>query len=93
MHAFDTTTYALTVSNSDGSDSCTVKVTVEPPEQETPSCDSFTVSPTSLPYGGTVTLTWATTNADTVTTINQGIGTVSDDGSTTDSLLTQLRTR
>lgn len=82
----DTTRFVLTARNVNGSDKCQVNVTV--PTQSAPSCDSFTVSPTNLPYGGgTVNLTWQTTNADTVS-INQGIGSVTDDGSTTDTVTT-----
>lgn len=52
-------------------------------EQKTASCDWFDASPTSLPYGGgDVELSWATTNAQSVS-INNGVGTVSADGSET----------
>ena len=63
---------------------CPVTITVtEEPEPEAPTCDSFTATPNSFNngVGGGVTLTWATTNADSVT-INQGVGSVAVDGST-----------
>ncbi len=47
----------------------------------TPSCDVFSASPTSLPYGGGDTvLTWETTDAGLVK-IDNGVGTVAADGS------------
>lgn len=75
------TTYTLTASNITGSGSCTANVTVQQPPSTPPSCDSFTASPTVLPYGGgSVNLVWQTTNADSVS-INNGVGTVAADGS------------
>ncbi len=44
--------------------------------------DSFTVSPVTIPLGGSATLSWSVSNATQVT-INQGIGTVAASGSTT----------
>ncbi len=76
-----TKTFILTVEGTNGSDSCTAKVTVDTTTTSTPSCDAFTASPTSLSVGGgNVTLTWNTTNADTVS-IDNGVGEVADDGS------------
>lgn len=48
--------------------------------QPVASCDLFTGSPTTLPFGGgTVKLKWETTNA-TAVSIDNGVGTVSADG-------------
>lgn len=75
------TTWTLTAVGSGGNDTCTAKVKVNPPE-EAASCDFLNASKTSLPEGGgNVTLTWGTTNATSVS-INNGVGTVSADGST-----------
>ena len=67
---------------------CPVTITVtEDPEPEAPTCDSFTATPNSFNngVGGGVTLTWATTNADSVS-IDQNIGAVAVDGTTTTSV-------
>lgn len=76
-----TTNFVLTAENAAGVNvTCADKVVVSTPNP-TPSCDSFTATPKTLPYGGgNVTLAWATTNADLVQ-INHGIGTVPVDGS------------
>lgn len=77
-----TITYTMTVRSSTGhTASCNTKVTVTPVEVPAPICDSFTANPTSIVRGNSATLTWATTNA-TVVSINQGVGTVAVDGST-----------
>ncbi len=63
---------------------CPVTITVtEEPQPEAPTCDSFSATPNSFNngVGGGVTLTWTTTNADSVT-IDHGVGTVPVDGST-----------
>jgi hypothetical protein len=74
-----TKTFVLTATGTGGNDDCAVTITVAP--QSVATCDSFTGSPTTLPYGGgNVTLTWATTNANSVS-INNGVGVVSADGS------------
>ncbi len=76
-----TKTFTLTVDGTNGTDSCTATVTVATDNGSAPSCDAFSASPTSLPIGGgNTTLTWATTNADTVS-IDNGIGEVAADGS------------
>jgi hypothetical protein len=73
-----TTTYALNATRSGylaASSSLTATV-VDPP-----TIDSFTISPTSyITKGNAVTLSWQTTNATSVS-IDQGIGSVSVDGS------------
>ncbi len=75
------TTWTLTAVGTGGNDTCTAHVTVNPPEPEA-SCDFLNASDTTLPEGGgNVTLTWGTTNATSVS-INNGVGTVSADGST-----------
>lgn len=75
------TTFTLTAKGAGGNDTCTVPVHVAPAKVAT--CDSFTASPSNLPYGGgNVTLTWNTTNANSVV-INNGVGTVAADGSKT----------
>jgi hypothetical protein len=77
------TTFVLTAVGQGGTDTCTVSITVAPPPPPPPpaaTCDSFTASPTSLPYGGgTVTLAWNTTNATAVSIT--GVGNVNADGS------------
>jgi hypothetical protein len=45
------------------------------PNEGTPTITSFTATPSSLPSGGEVTLSWTVTGADTVA-IDQGVGTV-----------------
>lgn len=52
-----------------------------------PSCDSFTASPATIMVGGNATLTWQTSNASRVV-INNGVGEVAADGSTSVSPLT-----
>ena len=79
----DDTTFTLTAVKGEKSVSCPVTVTVTEPTAPTLSCDSFTASPATLPVGGGDTvLTWATTDATDVS-INNGVGTVSVDGSKT----------
>ena len=59
-----TTEYRLTASNDDG-DSVTARETVTVREGQ-PTCDSFTASPANICSGGSSTLRWQTTNADSV---------------------------
>ncbi len=76
------TTYTLTAKGTDGNDTCVAKVTVvDEPETIVPKCDFLNVSDSSVEDGDEVTLSWGTTNADSVY-INNGVGTVSADGST-----------
>jgi hypothetical protein len=73
------TTFILTAVGAGGNDTCSVPVTVE--AMQAPSCDAFSGTPNTLPYGGgDVTLNWATTNATNVS-INNGVGSVAVDGS------------
>ncbi len=84
-----TTTYTMTVTNETGSASCAATVTVVPPTSQAPICDSFTGTPTTINRGQSATLTWNTTNASSVV-INQGVGSVAVDGSTTVSPLESI---
>ncbi len=52
-----------------------------------PSCDTFTVTPNTVAAGGDITLTWETTDATEVL-LNNGIGAVAIQGTTTVSNLT-----
>lgn len=57
--------FVFTGENGDGN--CVDEVIVKRKTIPAPSCDFFTASPNSLPYGGgTVTLAWGTTNAQEV---------------------------
>lgn len=58
------------------------KIENDCPPPNVPSCDSFTASPSTIVVGNSSTLSWSTTNATRVT-INNGIGDVAADGSTT----------
>lgn len=81
VNVTDTTTFTLTAVGAGGNGSCTAKVTVDD-APEVAKCDFLNASDTSLPKGGAnITLSWGTTNADSVS-INNGIGTVAADGST-----------
>ncbi len=73
-----TTTYTITATGPGGVDTSTVTVTVIP----IPIIDSFTATPSEVVNGTDVTLAWATTDV-TAVSIDQGIGAVSVDGSTT----------
>lgn len=71
--------FVLRVSNTAGSASCQVAVTVAK-EVPTPKCDFLTATPATLPNGGgNVTLNWKTSNAEAVSIT--GIGAVTADGS------------
>ena len=71
-----TTTYVLTGEGPAGNETAEVTIEVNSP----PTIESFTASANALIKGQTVTLTWETTNADTVT-IEPGIGAVDASGS------------
>jgi len=77
-----TVTYTLTAVGAGGNDTCTVTITVgTPPVTHVATCDSFTADRYNVPYnGGNVVLSWATTNATSVS-IDNGVGNVSVDGS------------
>ncbi|PIR85671.1 hypothetical protein COU14_03075 [Candidatus Kaiserbacteria bacterium CG10_big_fil_rev_8_21_14_0_10_44_10] len=77
-------TFTLTAVGAGGNASCAVTVTVSPPPP-TPAavCSYFDVSPNTVPYGGgNVTIAWQTSDATSVS-INNGVGTVSANGSKT----------
>jgi len=71
-----TTTYTITASNSNGSVSESVTVTVN----DVPVINSFYAVPTSIIEGENTTLNWSSSDA-TSASIDQGIGTVSTNGS------------
>lgn len=75
------TTFRLTAIGVGGNDThCVDSVTVSPPPTPTAICVSFTADKNTVPYnGGTVVLTWDTTNATSVS-IDNGVGNVSADG-------------
>ena len=76
----NTITYTLSVfdGNNQLKDSCPVTVTVS--DNPAPSCDMFTATPSTIVRGGSATLSWETSNANTVL-LNNGIGAVAVDGS------------
>jgi hypothetical protein len=73
-----TTTYILTAIGPGGSNSTSVKVTVE----KAPPTVSFSATPEFIPPGGSATLTWTTKEATSVS-IDQGVGAVDLNGSLT----------
>lgn len=73
-----TTTYTLTASNSAGSVTKSVTITVSADE---PEIVSFTATPPTIAAGESSVLQWEITNATSVS-INQGVGTVSEDSGT-----------
>jgi YD repeat-containing protein len=76
----ETTTYTITATNLAGDTAtATVTVTVIPPPAPTV---SISADPTSIQEGGSATLTWISTNADSCT-IDQGVGSVAINGTTT----------
>ena len=66
-----TTTYTITATNDSGTSTDSVTVTVN----NLPTIDSFITDLATITEGDTATLSWAVTNADSIS-INQGIGTV-----------------
>ncbi|MEZ4200362.1 MAG: hypothetical protein R3B69_02075 [Candidatus Paceibacterota bacterium] len=77
----NTITYTLTVSNAQGSDTCTAKITVDDEPNDDMRCDSFTADDYNGRENDRVTLTWKTTGA-TSASISPDIGSVPVDGST-----------
>jgi hypothetical protein len=78
-----TTNYTLTASNEAGHRTDTVQVTVSAPSPPPlPEINSFTADPTSVPPGGSSTLSWSVSGADEVT-IDHGIGSVGLTGTRT----------
>ncbi len=78
-----TTTYTLTATNSVGSVTKSVTVTVNstPPPSTLPVINSFTATPSTIVRGNSSTLSWSVTGATKVA-INQSVGTVSSTGTT-----------
>ena len=78
----ETMTYTLFAVGPAGTVSCTERVVVEEdvPEPRNVSCDAFTASDSRVERGDNVTLTWRTTDADSVR-IDNGVGSVDEDGS------------
>jgi hypothetical protein len=78
-----TTNYTLTASNEAGHRTDTVQVTVSAPSPPPlPEINSFTADPTSVPPGGSSTLSWSVSGADEVT-IDHGIESVGLTGTRT----------
>ena len=77
-----TTLYILTAIGPGGASSANVTITVTTPLPGAPTVDSFSATPTSITAGGTATLSWTTTGADSVS-IGNGVGAVGVDGSVT----------
>jgi hypothetical protein len=75
------TTYTLTATNANGS--VTRQVTVSVSALPVPVINSFTATPTTIQEGGSSTLSWNVSGADSVS-IDQGIGTVSSTTGSTD---------
>lgn len=84
------TQYLLTAYGAnDSKNTCSVSLTVnDVPVVTVPKCESFTSTPSTLPFGGgNVSLAWTTTNATNVS-ISPTIGNVSVNGSTSTALTT-----
>lgn len=74
------TTYTLTAEGEGGTVQCTDTVAVKHEEDtDEVSCDAFTANDYDINEGESTVLNWSTTDAETVT-IDQGVGTVSEDG-------------
>ena len=73
----ETTTYRITASGTGGTTTDTVTVTVYQPP-----AISLSVSPQAIFFGESTTLSWRSANAETAT-IDQGVGPVAPNGSTT----------
>lgn len=84
-----TTEYVLTAIGENSSVECRATVVVLTPQAPAPVCTLLS-APQSFTENGTTTLTWTTKNATTVS-INQGIGSVSFNGSTTKSVATTTK--
>lgn len=78
----DTTTYTGTFRNSSGvTVNCSKTITVTVPAPNAPTCDLW-VSPSKIRKGESATLSWNSENASSAS-LNNGIGSVSVDGSRT----------
>src|ERR1039458_5192465 len=74
-----TTTYTLTATNTTGSVTATLVVTVTQPTL--PTISSFTASPTSITLGGISTLSWTTSGATTLNIAPGSLASTSASGS------------
>ncbi len=76
------TTFTLKAKGTGGDDTCAVTITVkDEPNTPTPRCDYFRIDgDDDVEEGDTITLEWATTNANDVR-ITPDVGSVSNDGS------------
>ncbi len=79
-----TTPVTVTMTGTNAKGSCTDSVTVYPKSNPpvVPVCDFITASPVTITRGQSSTLSWGTTNV-TSASLNNGIGAVAVDGSTT----------
>ena len=82
-----TTTYTMTVTNSAGVTATCARTITVTPSSTAPVCESFTASPTTINRGNSSTLNWTSRNANSAT-INNGVGSVSVNGSINVSPLT-----
>lgn len=82
--------YTGTFTGPYGTVSCEAPLAVQTSNGSSLSCDAFTIIPSSVRDNATVTMSWSTTNAQTVS-IDQGIGSVPVDG-TKDIVATDDRT-
>jgi hypothetical protein len=72
-----TTTYSLSATNDNGTTTATAVVTFS--TVNLPVIENFTVNPSSVYVGGSATISWNVSNADTIT-IDNGIGDVNPTG-------------
>lgn len=73
------TTFTLTATRGSETKTCQVFVDLATVNPTTLSCDAFSIAPSSVDRGGSATMAWNTTNADSVSISD--IGNVSPDGS------------
>ena len=76
-----TTTYTITAGGPGGPATANVTVTVNPAGPAAPTVDSFNASATTITAGSPVTMSWSTTNADSVSIDNGGGNGMPADGS------------
>jgi hypothetical protein len=82
VFASSSTSFVITVTNSEGTKQCPVSVTVpNTPDPLTCSDVTFTGNPSQVSRGGTATLAWNWNNRVTSASIDNGIGAVSNNGS------------
>ncbi|MCF6252500.1 MAG: PKD domain-containing protein [Methylococcaceae bacterium] len=75
-----TTSYTIVATGAGGTASASVTITVNPAVPSAPAVDSFTATPATISTGGSSTLSWNTTGADSVS-IDNGIGLVTANSS------------